>query len=48
MAMEVTFPRVAEEGPARCLLSITSQTRGVREEKNSFALIFTKLLIELR
>lgn len=43
-----TAMEVAVKAPTRCLLSLTSWTQGVGEEKNSFALIFTKLLIELR
>lgn len=46
--MPSTAAEVEAKAPARCLLFLASQTWGVREEKNSFALIFTKLLIELR
>lgn len=41
-------PSLSWRWQRRCLLSLMLQSQEVREEKNSFALIFTKLLIELR
>lgn len=40
-------PSLSWRWQRRCLLSLILQSQEVREEKNSFALIFTKLLIEL-